>query len=674
MKKYFAIPLMAAAVMGMAACSQDDELAEQGGALGQQAIRFDAPVVNKATRGVITAKTEIGYFDVYGFNGSEQVFNGDEVTVSATDASCSYSNLRYWTEGTYNFYAICWGDGKSDSADGVTRITPAVDNNSQKVNLTDYQSDGQSDLMFAKATNQTATESRTAAVDLTFKHQLAKVRFKFTSTTSKEVKLSNVSISDIYDKGNVQLDDESPVWSSLSKSADSPSLSFALKADDTNSTSTLGDDGVLTLKAVDENLKDASDQTLSQAEGSSEEMLLIPVNLDAEDNIALANQYKVTFTVKVGETENTVTKYLRDINLEAGKAYNLNVSLGYNAIDFTVDVTAFDTTDEDAAELKAKRTLLYVSELYDRMMKYNVRKVTFDSDGKINGVSAIYEALNYGRDTEDVFTPTYTDGSKTEGNFDEDPEYISYNVLEKSGLTNPEFAGLTYDGKKYRLPSGAEIHLLLPYWNSGTDYKFPYWSYENYSAFAELPDEKVDENVTSINANAYRMVSQDLTNQAANSYLKKGSVDGKKVVYGLRFVGTAWCSAYRWEYAEDPDNAGKYYLDIKIKQLGSATSVSDDFSIDTVASEDYWTGTDGTDFYEFQFPASGYYRPNTEDYYASQPATTLQSSGTSGYVWSSSRTAGSAAGARYLNFYGSGARARSLLTGHRFPLRLVRAD
>jgi hypothetical protein len=53
---------------------------------------------------------------------------------------------------------------------------------------------------------------------------------------------------------------------------------------------------------------------------------------------------------------------------------------------------------------------------------------------------------------------------------------------------------------------------------------------------------------------------------------------------------------------------------------------------------------------------------------------TLQNSGTNGNVWSSSRTAGSTTNARNLNFNGNNANTNSNLTGHRFPLRLVRAS
>lgn len=218
MKKIFLIGLTAAAMM--ASCSNDEtvEMAQQ------KAISFSNAFVNNGTRSIVDPSftTEnLTDFAVYGFTQNGQIFNGDKVSKGGSASTgWSYANLQYWVPGnTYTFGAIA----PHSVAANVSGV--ALPENATKVEMkvaftnTDAN---QVDLLHAEPAQITGvTASYTEPVSMTFNHQLSKVKFSFQNSVGAgyNVKVSNVKITDAYEKGTLTVGATENTWSNQTDKA-----------------------------------------------------------------------------------------------------------------------------------------------------------------------------------------------------------------------------------------------------------------------------------------------------------------------------------------------------------------------------------------------------------------------------------------------------------------------
>ncbi len=216
MKKIFLIGLTAAAML--ASCSNDEtvEMAQQ------KAISFSNAFVNNGTRSSVDPSFTTGSlqdFAVYGFTQNGQIFNGDKVSKGgAASTGWSYANLQYWVPGnTYTFGAIApHGVTVSDVKlpEGATKVE-------MKVAFTNTD-EGQVDLLHAEPAQITdVTATYTTPVSMTFNHQLSKVKFSFQNSVGAgyNVKVSNVKITDAYEKGTLTVGATENTWSNQTDKA-----------------------------------------------------------------------------------------------------------------------------------------------------------------------------------------------------------------------------------------------------------------------------------------------------------------------------------------------------------------------------------------------------------------------------------------------------------------------
>lgn len=214
MKKIFLIGLTAAAML--ASCSNDEtvEMAQQ------KAISFSNAFVNNGTRSIVDPsfnKDNLTDFAVYGFTQKGQIFNGEKV--SKGGAAWSYDNVQYWVPGnTYTFGAIA-----PHSAANVSDVTlPAgATKVEMKVAFTNTDAN-QVDLLHAEPAQITGvTASYTEPVSMTFNHQLSKVKFSFQNSVGAgyNVKVSNVKITDAYEKGTLTVGATENTWSNQTDKA-----------------------------------------------------------------------------------------------------------------------------------------------------------------------------------------------------------------------------------------------------------------------------------------------------------------------------------------------------------------------------------------------------------------------------------------------------------------------
>ena len=136
-----------AAVVALAACSQEDVIVADKGA----AIGFDTFVEN-STRSVEDpswSNTKLfADFGVYGYVENAKLFDNVEVKGSALNGDWTYTNTQYWITGAkYNFAAIA---PKANAKDGVFSVALDGENYVGTTVLPFTNVDGKNDLLYAQ--------------------------------------------------------------------------------------------------------------------------------------------------------------------------------------------------------------------------------------------------------------------------------------------------------------------------------------------------------------------------------------------------------------------------------------------------------------------------------------------------------------------------------------------
>lgn len=331
MKKIFLIGLTAAAMM--ASCSNDEtvEMAQQ------KAISFSNAFVNNGTRSVVDPSftTEnLTDFAVYGFTQNGQIFNGVKVSKGGSASTgWSYANLQYWVPGnTYTFGAIA-----PHSAANVSdvKLPAGATKVEMKVAFTNTDAN-QVDLLHAEPAQITGvTASYTEPVSMTFNHQLSKVKFSFQNSVGAgyNVKVSNVKITDAYEKGTLTVGATENTWSNQTDKA------LVLNFGNVVADGATADEAAVIANAA----------TLE----SYNEKLMIPMVSSAT--------YTVTFTVELFKDNVPLGTYnhtvqIKNVEFKLGYCYDFKATLTHEnivdpenplkPIEFKVDgITGWNQTD-----------------------------------------------------------------------------------------------------------------------------------------------------------------------------------------------------------------------------------------------------------------------------------------------------------------------------------------
>ena len=306
-----------AAVVALAACSQEDVIVADKGA----AIGFDTFVEN-STRAAqstdpsltVDAMKQGEGFGVYGFvtnvidetnntTATAPLFTNEQVKwtdgVDGAEGAWKYAVTQYWIDGaTYDFAAIAPYNSYKVTEAATTGVT------------LDFTNNGKTDLLYAQSNGISGTDHPT--VGFTFKHLLSKVKFTFTNgydATNTLIAVKNIVINGTSAEGTAVLgvnEDKAvtAVWTLKDANLD---LEF-------------GD--AITGGYI---AQGASEQ-------STESLLIIPA----------VKAYSVTFTVELyyknGDNSYAlVDTYNHNVNFAAnfefGKSYNVATTITYKNID-----------------------------------------------------------------------------------------------------------------------------------------------------------------------------------------------------------------------------------------------------------------------------------------------------------------------------------------------------
>ena len=333
-----------AAVVALAACSQEDVIVADKGA----AIGFDTFVEN-STRSVYDPSFTndenkmFSDFAVYGYVNDAVLLDGVRVAkdgdgmkaddyAGQTKTGWKYEGTQYWIAGAnYNFNAVApktggnWTVVKKDAADNVVT-------NASQTTLS-FTNDGETDLLYAYATAQGKNE-KNDVVEFNFRHVLSKVKFSFENAynaSNATIRVKDVKITDAYASGVATLNANTS-WVPTAKS-NNLTLSFgnvALTAEDNAATVDQNKMG-LVLKCGD-------------VEESYNELLMIPGQGATAYTVKDANGidvnktgYTVTFTVELLVSEQEVAQYTHTIYTDfapvAGHSYDLKATIDHENID-----------------------------------------------------------------------------------------------------------------------------------------------------------------------------------------------------------------------------------------------------------------------------------------------------------------------------------------------------
>ena len=288
MKKLFLMSMAAVALL--ASCSNDEtvEMAPNNNAIGF------ASFVDKSTKATDLTLANLGSIEVYGWRGSDCIFNKQKVEVNATSGVGTYTPLKYWEAGyTYTFEAFAPFDKQNVSIlakkDG-SQIT--------------FTNDAVTDLLHAKAADVTTASplsDQPSAVSFTFKHLLSRVKFTFKNTfpanAAAKITVTNVKITNAYKTGVITPAATDAAWTVSNNDLE---VSFAST--------------------------DVADLVAGTGAAATEHMYLIP---------ATSPSYTVNFTVTLnqgGMSTNYNHTATITTDMEMGKSYNFVASLNENNV------------------------------------------------------------------------------------------------------------------------------------------------------------------------------------------------------------------------------------------------------------------------------------------------------------------------------------------------------
>lgn len=214
MKKMFW--MLGVAVAALTSCTNDEVVEVNQSNL----IKFES-FVNKGTRAVTeeteTTTARLSQFYVFGGYGANYTNVFDNVAFVKDGSTTEWKpsdtkNEAEWTANTYYFAAYA-NKNSSDQFTATTNVS--FDANGLK--FINYVVSDNEDLVAALSGEVDNTDLGNKAVALTFKHMLSQVKFTFKNTdASHTMSVSNISVSNVNNKGTGTLTDSGISWTDLS--------------------------------------------------------------------------------------------------------------------------------------------------------------------------------------------------------------------------------------------------------------------------------------------------------------------------------------------------------------------------------------------------------------------------------------------------------------------------
>lgn len=327
--------LLAAGALALTACTSEEVINDV--TTSQNVIRFEN-VVNKNTRADITTGnlqqfTVLGYYHIAGSTNLHKEFDNAKIyRESTTGNDWKYDgDTRYWIPGaTYYFYAVNCGVPSESDGELHTDIAIAEGQATPTVKIADFELAEQHDLIFASYAGDNyngmaASETTSDPVQFAFKHILSKVKTVFTNSLPEiySIKISNISISGLYEKATYECAPNTYCWTTA---ADAEATSSVDIAKDTE----------FTLAKDKSNDKDDAQAFVIPCTYDGEVAINFTVDIIIDNETVLTK--KLTGKFAPGWQPGYIYVYNIDIN---------GVSLNLNEIQFNVETSVSDWESEE---------------------------------------------------------------------------------------------------------------------------------------------------------------------------------------------------------------------------------------------------------------------------------------------------------------------------------------
>ena len=332
-----------AAVVALAACSQEDVIVADKGA----AIGFDT-FVGKATRvdDPSLTNTNLADFAVYGAvtnDATALIFDNVKVAKTITNNDLTsvwkYEGTQYWINGaTYNFAAVApYKSGKNGAFSTSTFKTTLAFTNDAVTDLLYAQHDAITGVKGNGDAEGTANEM----VDFTFRHVLSKIKFSFVNqynASGSTIVVRDIVLTNPHKTATATLDATSTTWENLA-TAEGFTIAFGNAVSSTETDKT----------AVEKIAQNAELESFNQR-------FIIPISPDTA-----SYAYNVSFVVDLYYGDSCVETYNHTATVTfapaAGTAYDIKTVINASNIDptqsqepieFTVNTMAdWGTYNED---------------------------------------------------------------------------------------------------------------------------------------------------------------------------------------------------------------------------------------------------------------------------------------------------------------------------------------
>ena len=309
-----------AAVVALAACSQEDVIVADKGA----AIGFDT-FVGKATRVDDPSLTNdnLKNFAVYGAVTNDDtalIFDNVEVAKTITNNDLSsewkYKGTQYWINGaTYNFAAVA---PASCGKNGAFRTSPSFET------ILEFTNDAVTDLLYAQHEpitgvkgNGDAEGTANGMVDFTFRHVLSKIKFSFVNqynASGSTIVVRDIVLTNPHKTATATLNATSTTWDNLATDTDF-TIAFGNAVSNTATAAT----------AVEKIAQNAELESFNQR-------FIIPVSPDTA-----SYAYNVSFVVDLYYGNSRVETYTHTATVTfapaAGTAYDIKTVINASNID-----------------------------------------------------------------------------------------------------------------------------------------------------------------------------------------------------------------------------------------------------------------------------------------------------------------------------------------------------
>lgn len=305
------------------------------GTSASRAYVADIEHLKKTGFGVFASRGDEDYNPDPSGSFTSDFMHNQEVVWKAADnggGTWTYDPVKSWPGSKLSFFAYAPFFSQSATT-GITGVSAADSKGAPKVTFVmDGDVDRQTDLLYAD-TEKTLNLVNAGQVQFVFKHALSRISFKCASDLaldgSTTVTLNSVSLSsaDLAVSGELNL--ATGAWENLR----TEEKKYTIGKEDF-----IGGGKVIT---------SADGTTASDLTTDGKYLMIIPsgttvpvkltVNYDVETIDPLLTGGKIKFTNEL--TGNT------DFNFETGKSYCLTLRLGIKALDISVGVTEWDTSD-----------------------------------------------------------------------------------------------------------------------------------------------------------------------------------------------------------------------------------------------------------------------------------------------------------------------------------------